>query len=308
MHENLYFETIKNVLDKSIQSLSHRTGKPLSEIDAEISAHIERTSNEHRQPDPNINYNDPLCRLGYLFTHVGANAALFEQSIRRCDALSRFIVGCSNNSMALCTVGGGPGTELLGLTKYFISEASVPSSVHFTVLDSVPHWAETWEIIASECQNLLTRHIGRYPVIHKAFQPMDVVDPLDYANYAWLFEKIDIFVYNYLVSENQVRLQGFEGALSDMVEKAKAGCFFVVIDRLERMTSFRSNVRDVFDRSGLDVVCDFEIGGVMSDDESALGDYLRRFDRRPRRWFRTRWARHPTVFAIVAQKPYGEYL
>src|SRR5215813_12971703 len=115
-YTNFYFDTIKKILDHSIQNFSAREGIPISQIDAEISGHIKNTSPEYRNPDPNINYYNPLCRLGYLFTHAGANATLFERALDNSQHLSSLLSLRAKKSINICTVGGGPGTELLGLT------------------------------------------------------------------------------------------------------------------------------------------------------------------------------------------------
>jgi hypothetical protein len=302
-YHDLYFKIVREVLDKSIEAYARTKGLPVSNIDAQISDHIQATSSEHQNPDPNIDYNDPLCRLGYLFTHVGANATLFEKTIIKSSSLSSFISGKSDQKVALCTVGGGPGTELLGLTKYLLVSEIVPSEVAFTVLDRVPEWGESWEFLADASQNLLKNSLGKCPVIQRGFYPMDAVNPQSYTDYAWLFERVDIIIFNYLISENKVRLNEFEQTLSLMTQKVKEGCIFVVIDRLERQTSFREDMTELFKRSDLETLDELKISGVMDDNESALGDYPERFNWRPRRWFRTRQAHHPTVFALVAKKP-----
>ena len=114
-------------------------------------------------------------------------------------------------------------------------------------------------------------------------------------------------MFNYFLSENQVRLAEFKLALALIIQRAKDETLFVVIDRLERNTTFRQDVIDVLQQSGLTILEQNTIEGVMDDDESILDDYVKRFGRRPRRWFRTPQQRHPTVFWIVAQKLIEDY-
>lgn len=302
-YRDMYFETVKVVLDRCVPSYAESNDLSTTEVDSEISDHIASTSAEHHNPDPDIDYCDPLCRLGYVFTHVGANATLFERTIEQSESLSQFVDSRAGHSLSLCTAGGGPGTELLGLTKYCLTHDSVPSEITFAVLDSVYQWGETWELLAQACRDRLAEAAGEFPPISRGFYTMDVVDPQSYDSFAWLLEGVDIVVFNYLVSENQVRLDEFEAALEAMVDQARLGSFFVVIDRYERRTSFRQDVTRVFEDSDLSVTDELTIGGVMTERESALGDYPTRFNWRPRRWFRTRVLHRPTVFIIVAEKP-----
>ncbi len=300
---NLYFKIVKQILDQAITDYNRRTGKSIPEIDNEIAEHIRDTSSEYRNPDPNINYNDPLCRLGYIFTHVGANAVLFEKTIRRSTDLQLLIDDKAPNSIHFCTVGGGPGTELLGLTEYLLVNNIECREIHFTVLDNIPEWGEIWNYLAEASRNILDQNFVSPPTIHRSFYPMDVVESSSYSSYAWLLEKADMIVFNYLISENKVRLPMFTDALSEMIFRTKSGCYFVTIDRLERNTSFHQYVIDIFNNSGLEILETFKFDGVMSDSESTLEDYLTRFESRPRRWFETLHKGYPTVFAIVAKKP-----
>lgn len=132
---------------------------------------------------------------------------------------------------------------------------------------------------------------------------MNVVDPTSYKEYAWLFEKADLMVFNYLISENKVRLPNFVGALSEMLQRTPSGCCFTVIDRLERKTSFRIDITNILRELGLDICGEYEIDGVMTDSQAVLEDYIHRFNQRsPRRWFQNSKDRTPTVFAIIALK------
>lgn len=306
-HENVYFESLKQVLDQTISRYCRKKQVSSNEIDRLIVQHITNTDNQHDSPSPDIDYDEPLCRIGYLYVHAGVNATLFERTINQSKDLSSFINRRSNSSLSICAVGGGPGTELLGLTKYFLLQGCLPAELEFTILDSVPHWSETWGQLADVCQSLLFDRFGLACVIHRSFQTMDTVDAKSYQNYGWLFEETDIFVYNYLLSENQIRLDDFQNAFAEMIADASSGCFFVIIDRLERNSDFRNRVTELVSRSSLQICNEFELGGgadgVVTDRETAFGEYIQRFaPRRPRRWIRTQMMKYPTAFAIVARK------
>lgn len=303
-YDNMYFETLKSVLDQAIPNYCRRRGSTCGEADRLIVQYIQNTSEQHSVLEPDINYGEPLCRLGYLYVHAGVNATLLEQTVSRSSMLSQFICGRAGGNVSVCAVGGGPGTELLGLTKYLLLRGCSPSDIRFTVLDSVPYWSETWVQLSDASQLLLRNRFNCNTVIHREFQPMDVVSADSYRSYGWLFERVNIFIYNYLLSENQIRLSDFSGAFSEMIADAASGSFFVIIDRLERNTHFRTQVREMVANSGLQVCDDIEHAGVVTDQECAFGEYLQRFaPRRPRRWFRTQQMRYPTAFAIVARKP-----
>ncbi len=215
----MYFDITKGVLDTCIQRYRRRNRVKRRTVDDQIAQHILDTSDQHRQPDPDINYDDPLCRLGYLYMHLAANATLFERSIRESDLLRQTIRNFDGDSLAVCTVGGGPGTELTGLLRFLRSSSRIPARIKFTVLDSVPEWAETWDLLADASEAALRDDLDddRIPTIAPMFHPMDVMDAESYESYPWLFERQDIVVFNYLLSENQVRLDDFEDTLAWLV-------------------------------------------------------------------------------------------
>jgi hypothetical protein len=298
----MYFKVVKKVLDECIVTYCDCQNIDQKIVDGFIRDHIDRTAIGHRNPNPNIAYQDPLCRLGYLFKHAGANACLFERTVEKSDALKAVIGSSDKTTLSICTVGGGPGTELLGLTKYLIRHQISPEQVKFTVLDKTHHWGETWDHLADCCEDALRSGLPTWPSINKSFHPMDVMSQDSYRPCAFMFRRTNVFVFNYLLSENQVRLSDFGHCLDEMIVRSPGDALFVFIDRLERQTEFRTQVRETISLSGLAILSDFELGGCMDDPEADLGSYPTRFGFRPRRWFRTHAGRHPTVFAVVAEK------
>lgn len=305
-YENMYFETVSKVLALAITDYCQDKGITAQKVDLEIAQHIKNTADQHKNPDPDIDYQDALCRLGYLYVHVGANARIFEDTISQSPMLSHFIQSNSGQSISICAVGGGPGTELLGLAKYLLLQRRIPSDISFTILDSVPQWAETWGYLSDVVQEIFKNELNTSPVIHRTFQPMDVTDPTNYTDYPSMFRRLNLVVYNYLLSENQVRLENFSAALVDTVRRVPSGCIFAFIDRLEydTVSQFsRTDVRSLINTSGLQILEEGELAGVVTDSESVLDEYRQRFSqRRPRRWYRTPNGRRPTVFTIIAQK------
>ena len=234
------------------------------------------------------------------------NATLFEQTIRQSSQLSTLIQTHTNQSLSICAVGGGPGTELLSLAKYVLTEGLTLGAVSFTVLDSVPQWGESWNHLADAIQGQKQQGLSVIPNINRGFFPMDVTQPTSYQTYAWLFHDVNLFIYNYLLSENQVRLADFGNALNEMVARSRNGTFFVFVDRIEYAPGCHfgsQNAEDLVQLCGLTMLNKMDFADCVTDGESAFGDYINRFaPRRPRRWYRTRQNRNPTAFAVVAQK------
>jgi hypothetical protein len=54
MYDNLYFETVKLILDSAITRYCQTNGLEVRQVDQEIVAQICDTANQHRNPDPDI--------------------------------------------------------------------------------------------------------------------------------------------------------------------------------------------------------------------------------------------------------------
>lgn len=301
----MYFTIVRELLDDAIPKYAGVKGIAVSAVDMMIASHIAATSDEHnKNPDPDINYDDYLCRLGYLYVHAGANGCLFERTVRDSDELRETIRARAQEGLSVCSVGGGPGTELLGLYAFLQHARVVPAKITFTVLDGVQHWSETWRALAKAAEKRLAGH-GRTVALSREFQTMDVTDPNEFDNYAELFGEQDILVFNYLLSENKVRFTEFNATLAKLLSLAKPGARFVFIDRIEYSggSTFADDVESMVRASGLAGVERTNHNGCMAESDDELASYIPRFGRRPRRWFRTVQSRWPTAFSVVGTKP-----
>ena len=110
---SLYLEIIKSVLDSAVQIYAQDSGTAAADVLKKIRGHIDKTTDEYWKDSPEIQYEDPLCRLGYLYRHGAANATLFERVLKGSRELQTKLRHSEQGSLSICSVGGGPGTELL---------------------------------------------------------------------------------------------------------------------------------------------------------------------------------------------------
>jgi hypothetical protein len=300
----VYFEIVKAVLDQAIAAYCQQTGQAQAIVDGLISEHIAHTRYQHYQIDPAIDYADPLCRLGYLFTHAGANGWLFRHLLDCAPALQGLLAGQANTELKLATLGGGPGTELLGLTDYLCTSQLPMNRLSFSVLDLVPQWGESWNHLASGCRQAFQKALGVQLMLDKSFYPVDVTDPNGCAQYAWLLGEADLMIFNYLLSENQVHMASFQVTLQHYVNGEKPGCYFAFIDRNENNANFIQQTQATLQGAHLNIIQEFFVGSYTVPFESTpLQSYESRFGQKVRRWLVTRPPhREPTAFFILGQK------
>ena len=305
----MYIELVRQVIETDVETYADRYGLSVPEVLSRIREHIDRTSSEHRTDEPGIDYEDALCRLGYLFRHAPANATIFEHVLNTSDKLSLKQLYADPWVLNVCAVGGGPGTELLGIAKYLLRRPHLmPRKITFTVLDNVPHWAETWQHLADVIEVRLTSSLAneeiQVPAIAPSFLPLDVFDEGSYGSYTYQFGQTHVVVFNYLFSENKNRLKEARLAIERIAKLTPPGCAFVVIDRLEGTGSFKGDIIALFESIFGKTI---EVGtydGTLGPDEekSDMGEDLTQALGNPRIKFFTDYLRKPTVFWLVAKK------
>ena len=301
----MYMELVRDVILKSIERHVKNSGLTREQVLDQIKKHILNTSDEYFKDIPVIEYHDPLCRLGYLYMNAPANATAFERVINLCPDLYNKVDSLNKDTLSICALGGGPGTELMGLMKHYLQQqgAVIPRKIAFTVLDNISEWSDTWselgEAAEKELRSSLALDSGTAPTIAPMFLPYDVMDGAQFDFIQFQLERADLVVLNYLLSENKTQLATAKPALVRLRKLTSPGCCFVVIDRLEQNTSFRSDVVNLFQEVfGVEIQTG-TIGGTLDGDEQTrqMGEMLiETLDRVPRVTFRTKIAQHPTVF------------
>ena len=308
----MYIELIRQVVETGASDFAALNGETVPEVLKKIRGHIDHTSEEHQKSEPNIDYADPLCRLGYLFRHGAANATLFERVLDMADEVWPRKASENPQTVSVCALGGGPGTELLGIAKYLKSHRRrIPSKISFALLDNVPQWAETWQQISQrvseELSSSIDSSLAQPPVIAPSFIPLDVVDATSYKDYAYMFREADIVVCNYLFSENKTQLKKASGAVQHLSKVTPPSCAFVVIDRCEYQAGFLEEVVGIFDSVFEKDIRVMKQGGILDANEQAtdFGDDLLKALGYPRIRFRTAGVGNPTVFWFVAKRREG---
>ena len=116
-----YFQIVHDVIEENIASLMERSGKSRKEVCDAIGAQFDHCLEEwFSNREPNLNYQNPLCRLAYLYGVAPATASIVEEAFAQDSELKAYfdkVLKDRGNSVSICAFGGGPGTELLGICK-----------------------------------------------------------------------------------------------------------------------------------------------------------------------------------------------
>lgn len=212
-------QLIKVVLDDAYVSIkakddSARDVLIKAEIDSLSSAYAKLTN---RKVAP-IDYSDPVKRFAYIFKYTVAHADYIMQLIRNEKEL-RTLIGRSSTEVAC--LGGGPGSDLLGILKYMIQAGVKDSCVTCYIFDKERAWGDSWSNVA----RLLKSPFRVYPV----FQQMDVTEPATWKSYQ-KFLRADLFTLSYFLSEVWKIKEAADPFFHHCMSQMKKGSMILFVD------------------------------------------------------------------------------
>ena len=157
------FKLIQTVLDELYEAIPGDEEKK----DAAISKRLTKLADGFKKltTENNITYTDPAVRFAYIYRYVTSHSNLVYQTIKSTPQLVTLF---NKTEVQVSCVGGGPGSDLLGILKY-ISESSQCPTLRCHLLDGENAWADAW----SDVDQKLTSPCK----ISTYFLPMNVCQP-----------------------------------------------------------------------------------------------------------------------------------
>lgn len=216
---------VKGVIDQIYPQLQPQNG-----LDAFIESQLVDLSNNYANAavSPSINFADPRLRLAYIYQYVAAHARYLAKILHDAANGGRLFNGAD---VSVACLGGGPGTDALGVLKYFNESQSevAPQNLHVCVFDKEPAWAQNWQVIAQLAG----------PPLVPYFQQVDVTQTMT-PQVRQCLSTVDLITASYLISEveklnvNGVVAQFFQ----DCFAAAKPGALLVYVDNSGGHTTF----------------------------------------------------------------------
>ena len=164
----MLFRAINSILLQNLRAIARSRNLDANQAAEKIAAHIKDMQGQwFAEEPPAIEYEDPLCRWAYLFAHVPVQANLFQRVLieagRHCEAFGRKLIG---DKLSMVVLGGGPGTELLGLAKYYVERAKLVGcreqiEIRVDIIDRVAAWVENVPWIKDEIAKIYTEEFGK---------------------------------------------------------------------------------------------------------------------------------------------------
>ncbi|MFN7141238.1 MAG: hypothetical protein ACK4UN_18070, partial [Limisphaerales bacterium] len=138
-----------------------------------------------------VDYSAPATQFAYLFKFAGSRAcAVYSRhSYRRISDLY------TKDALTVTNLGGGPGSDLLGIFRFYI-EQNLQIKLHINLVDVDATWKEIAKIVKSAACNRL----NGCPLPTVAFKELDcsaatIMESLQE------YDQTDLFTLSYLLSE-----------------------------------------------------------------------------------------------------------
>ncbi len=271
------FELVKLALDELYAEGTKEYGDKLDETIMQKMANLTTSYNQlGDNGGASIDYRDSATRFAYVFKYTASHGDYVVQMLeaaRRAHKRNLF----DADSVRLSCVGGGPGSDVIGVLQYLSKYSSEPpKKMTCYLLDKQQAWADTWTEIGEKIEGSVQSSVH--------FQPLDVTNPTSWTVQR-KFLQADLFTLSYFVSE-VYRFR--EGLVADfwktLFDKAKPGALFLYVDNGADMFN---QYFDSLWKDRKDIKADVSINNTTlipqaSEQASKLRTYLTKFGQSPK--------------------------
>jgi hypothetical protein len=212
-----------------------------------------------------IDYSDPVKRFAYIYKYTVAHADYIMQLINGCSALRDLF---TNRHVEIACLGGGPGSDFLGVLKHLIQCRIRDICLTCYIFDKERAWGDSWSDVARS----LEAPFRVFPV----FQQMDVTDSSSWASYG-KYLRADLFTLSYFLSEvYKIKTQA-EPFFSHCFSHMKPGALLLFIDN--NSSHFYNWFDLLAQENKLEQIAEGRRGMAFCNDEEKtdLGVYFTKF-------------------------------
>lgn len=144
------FQLVKSVLDEIYERISGQPADKDSRIEAEIASLKTAYERLGEQGVPN-DYSKAVTRFAYIYKYVTSHANVVYQLLAKSPQLDALF---DRSQLNISCIGGGPGSDFLGILKYIIENDKRPQ-LRVNLFDKEPAWSECWNDVDEKLQSQL---------------------------------------------------------------------------------------------------------------------------------------------------------
>lgn len=256
------FQIIKSVLDEAYNDIEGSE----EEKDALISGAFEPLRTEYSEllTSKGINYSHPITRFAYIYMYVTSHANLVYEIIQSSSKLSAVF---DNERVNVACIGGGPGSDFLGILKYLMTNEKKPK-VKFQLCDKEKTWAESWSDVDDKVDPEFR--------ISTSYLPLDVTNPEDWQPHTKYFQS-DLFTMIYFMSEVRAFRDSSNDYFATLFKNARQGALFLFVDN--NNPEFYGWFDELAKKYGVEILGSKEAFMTVPTDENKndLGKYYEKF-------------------------------
>lgn len=256
------FQIIKSVLDEAYDEIPGDE----AEKDDVIGAALEYLREEYSQllQGCQIDYSEPITRFAYIYAYVTSHANLVCTILGKNNELSNVF---NNQKVNVACIGGGPGSDFLGILKYLMKNEKSPT-VKFQLCDREKTWAESW----SDVDNKVDPEFR----ISTSYLPLDVTKADDWKSHKKYFQS-DIFTMIYFMSEVFAKRGLANEYFTNLFSQAKPNSLFLFVDN--NNPNFYGWFDELAEAHNINIIDSREsyMTVPFDEDKSDLGRYFAKF-------------------------------
>jgi hypothetical protein len=216
------FRLVKKALDELYDQLSVSS----EEKNTIIQSRLELFRDEYKslRSGKVPSYNDLFKTYAYTYCYVAAHANIVY-NLLSLESSQELAGAFTENEMGLACIGGGPGSDLLGILK-FMQQSNKAGSLRFEVYDK----EENWTIPLRMWRKLLPDVYKQF-IVSGHFATIDVTNPASWRRYHRLWDA-DLFTISYMMSEVYSTKNEANAFFKSLFGIAKPGSFFLFVDNI----------------------------------------------------------------------------
>jgi hypothetical protein len=266
------FELVRSVLDEMYPALEKEhganVGKAIRERSDQLSKQYGKLDSGKREP---IDYSSSLTRFAYVYMYVTAHASWAAGLLAVSPDLVKLL---KNNSLLHATfLGGGPGSELIGLLKA-AQAAKRKAGLSCFLLDYEDGWAETW----ADVDQKVNADFKLTTMVRK----VDVCNPPKPENIVKA-SNADMFFAIFFLSEIHSFADKCGTFFDNLVGTMKSGAYVVCIDNA--VPAFINFGKQLFPAKYFELLHEDKSMALRispNEEKKALGPYLDIVSKQPR--------------------------
>ena len=249
-------------MDQSVSDWKLSTGLPLDSLVPQVKKAILRMRDVYRSGNrPEIPFYNPVYRSAYLYEYASANALAVE-AVLNDDAKNQRLISSlltSQQHISLCCLGGGPGSEILGIAKWIERQRVEQVVLQVLVTDKYREWDHEWKSLVRAVNSIRVQSLGSLPTITGEFVQIDVEDP-SHASWFGYGPGFDLYIVSYVVSHifTSEGLSRFGQFIDSLLAAVPKGAKFLFIDRggvpnEAGVVNWQKSVRDLLSCPEMDI-------------------------------------------------------